>query len=1165
MNGRIVFVCGISVGLCLQLLNAQPPAKTDALTIAVLQKRIKAVQSAAELPAPIKDKVLQYLQDAVERLDIAQQAGEKAIQFEQRTRQVNGLLQTTEGRLKELPASAEPSVVDVETIEELERLVVAREKQIEDPESGLRKQVAELDAEAARRRVRPEEIMNELSEVEERLHEIDAEIEGLATSGEPREVQQAHQWFLIARRQRGESELRALEAESRFYQSPAAADLLQSQQELAVKTLTLKTAELALLQTELGRRRGSEADQRVHQAELVLAQTNSSIKPIAEENLALAKEHRDITNKLHELEHKHETTSTTLNELQKEFDRIQKIVDDVGLTDSIGLLLRQQRAKLMDPRVMRSNLSRRNDVVRECRMRLFQLDADRVALIDLDAAIVKRVAELDVYHDQKSVDSHVRDLLTEQRQLCKSLDAEYTKYFKQLIEMDIIEKRLLELTSRYANYVDERVLWIRTGQSINNETLTRAAPTLAWISDRKLWNSVLDATWQDADRRPMLWMLAAVLLTVWLGLLPFLSSVIQKNGVIAAEISCRDLQPTLRTVFASLGMACGWPLAIWFLSWRLDHTSSAVAFVHSVAAGLQRAATFALPLELLRVICVRGGLAERHFDWPPRLVIGWRRNLSWFLPVGMAAITLIGIIENTADEHRLDSSGRLTFLVFAALSAIFSLLTIRRVRIHATTHDGVVAEDTDMLSERFWKLAPKLAVTVCAGLFVLGWIGYFYTALQLTWRLQSTAWFALGLLVLRATIRRWIALERRRMVVLQDEELMSIAAAGREPGNQSQNAFLFPRWNWPDFRLNLKQIVNQMRSLLDTGFLTLAFIGMWFVWADVMPALNILDRFTLWQTTVEQAVTQNDPASGPSVIKVSRPIRVTAANLGVAMLIVAISIVAGRNIPGLVEVILLEHLSVDAGIRFAATCLVRYAIFLTGMSGAFAQIGIGWNNIQWLVAAASVGLGFGLQEIFCNFVSGIILLFERPMRVGDVVTIGETTGTVSRIRFRATTVVDGDRKELIVPNKEFITGKLLNWTLSDRVNRVGVKVVVDSQSDPQKVRRVLLDIADQQPELLKEPPPTVTLEDMNGGLTFMLRAFLPTLESRGTAIHDLHTEIHKRFRAEGIVMSTPTQELYVHLKDHQSHSSTPPPPHQSVSGIPIKPLPTDFSGNFRRA
>ena len=499
-------------------------------------------------------------------------------------------------------------------------------------------------------------------------------------------------------------------------------------------------------------------------------------------------------------------------------------------------------------------------------------------------------------------------------------------------------------------------------------------------------------------------------------------------------------------------------------------------------------------------------------------------------------------------------------MIFTVMAAIFSQLTIHRVSVVHATDEGAPADDTDPWSERFWQVAPRFAVATCLGLFALGWTGYFYTALQLTWRMQRTAWLAVGLIVIRGMIRRWISLERRRMAVLQDQELQTIAESERVPSSSTHSPFLFPRWNWPDFRLNLKQIVSQMRRLLDTGLITVGVVGLWFVWADVTPALNILDRVTIWETTVEQSV-----VTGDTVQMIKRPKRVTAADLGLATLIIAISVIAGRNIPGLVEVVLVEHLSVDAGTRFAATCLVRYAIFISGVCGAFAQIGVSWGNVQWLVAAGSVGLGFGLQEIFCNFVSGIILLFERPMRVGDVITIGDTTGTISRIRFRATTIVDGDRKELIVPNKEFITGKLLNWTLSDRVNRVGVKVVVSSDNDPNKIRRLLLEIAAQHPNLLREPAPSATLEEINGGLTFMLRGFLPSLDSRSSAIHDLYTVIHDRFQAEGIEMSCPSQEVFLRMERHEAHSSIPQAPHQPTTGSPIKPIPTDFSTAFRRA
>ena len=130
----------------------------------------------------------------------------------------------------------------------------------------------------------------------------------------------------------------------------------------------------------------------------------------------------------------------------------------------------------------------------------------------------------------------------------------------------------------------------------------------------------------------------------------------------------------------------------------------------------------------------------------------------------------------------------------------------------------------------------------------------------------------------------------------------------------------------------------------------------------------------------------------------------------------------------------------DPGTRYAFITICRYLIITVGIIVAFGWLGVPWASYQWLVAAVTVGLGFGLQEIFANFVSGLIVLFEQPIRVGDVVSIGDVTGVVSKIRMRATTVTNWDRHDLIVPNKEFITGRLLNWTLTNTVNRVVIHI-----------------------------------------------------------------------------------------------------------------------------
>ena len=624
MGWRIILVWAMFVGLWSQATFAQQNSKPDGLTIAALQKRIKIVEADQELTGGLRDKVLQYLRDAIERLEIAQEQSEKAERFEKRLSQVPSTLQATERRLELSPKAADPSIALVEDVNELERMVETRTRQLDEPEDGLRKHIEIFETEAAMWRIRPEELVNELAEVDDRLRDIDDELDGLATSGEPRELLQSHQVFLLSRRQRAQSERRALQAEAAWFQSAAAADLVQVQRELASRELAVKIAELDLLQIELGKRRGNEADQRVRQAESVVVQTSSEFKSLAQRNLELAKERRDITIKLQQLEQRHEATTTSLMELEKEFERTQAMVKDIGLTDSIGLLLRQQRAKLLNPRGMRSNLLHRNDIVREVRMRLFELDADRLSLVDLDAASVKYAADLEASNFRKSNSAGLKSLLTDRRQLVKGLDTDYTKYFQHLVDMDNVERRLLDLTSKYADYVDERVLWIRTGQSFGREQFERMRSSIGWITDRPSLRAVVDACRMNAARLPISWAFAVGMIVIWFCCRPLLKSFVQRRGVIAAAITCRDLSPTLQATLLTVVIASGWPLFVWFLGWRIDHSASTVPFVHAVAAGLLRAATFAFPLEVLRVACMRGGLAEQHFDWPERSIVGWR-------------------------------------------------------------------------------------------------------------------------------------------------------------------------------------------------------------------------------------------------------------------------------------------------------------------------------------------------------------------------------------------------------------------------------------------------------------------------------------------------------------------------------------------------------------
>jgi potassium efflux system protein len=283
----------------------------------------------------------------------------------------------------------------------------------------------------------------------------------------------------------------------------------------------------------------------------------------------------------------------------------------------------------------------------------------------------------------------------------------------------------------------------------------------------------------------------------------------------------------------------------------------------------------------------------------------------------------------------------------------------------------------------------------------------------------------------------------------------------------------------------------------------------------VLPALNFLENVQLWSYSSEvEGVTKTFP--------------ITLANLMISIIVVIITVVAAKNLPGVLEVILLNRLSMNSGSRYAFTTICSYAITAIGVIVAFTSIGFKWSSIQWLVAALGVGLGFGLQEIVANFICGLIVLFERPYGVGDTVTIGDISGTVTRIRIRATTILDWDRKDLIVPNKEFITGRLINWSLSDPIIRIKVPVGIAYGSDTELAEKLLLKAARTNPMVLKTPESrAVFLGFGDNSLNFDLRVFINGIDDWIPMLHKLNQTIDREFKKAGVTISFPQRDVHL--------------------------------------
>ena len=246
------------------------------------------------------------------------------------------------------------------------------------------------------------------------------------------------------------------------------------------------------------------------------------------------------------------------------------------------------------------------------------------------------------------------------------------------------------------------------------------------------------------------------------------------------------------------------------------------------------------------------------------------------------------------------------------------------------------------------------------------------------------------------------------------------------------------------------------------------------LWLDIFPNVR-MGNPVVW--TVQDTLTQSsvDAAGQTITSSVAETTPVTALHLLLAAVTLFVAFQLAKLLPALFDALVLQRVSFDEGMEHFSFVLGRCLLFGVGCLVACKLVGVRWHTIQWLAVGLTIGLGFGLQDMVRNLFGGLIVLFEKPARLGDLITVGKVTGRVASQKFRTTVLSDDDGREVIIPNKKFVSEEVVNWMGAGRLSVIPIEVAVTRDERPADICRTLQELVIEQPHVLLTPAPQATL------------------------------------------------------------------------------------------
>lgn len=1085
-------------------------AKTGTLVKpATLEAKIKEAESAGDLDEASRTKLIGLYRRALSFQERAKASDANAAAYRAARKsaaaEAQAIRTKIEQRLKDPPPLG-ITVSDTTPLPEVDQETLKQKADMTAVEAKLNALEEQLTAEAGR----PDVIRQQLTKNRQRNEDIAIALKLPVPAEEQTALTQAKRWSLQSEALALNAEIQELDQE--LLSQPMRLELLEAQRDQSANSLKRIRQRVQMLESMLSSRRVAEATQA--RSEAAEAQRDARgehplVVDLANRNAELGEQLTEMATRLEQVTAEDDLADREAKRIAESLRSTRQKVQLAGLSEALGKILLEQRKELPELSDFRKKAYTRKHEINEAGLQLIGYEEERRSLQNVDEYIDNLAKELPA-DELVLIRDKLETLANNRQELLVKAAATTQSYLRALGELDYAYHNLLDKVEAYNEYLGERLLWVRSMPLPSLQSLRTIPAQLAHLLSPANWYGVAKTTLAQAVRSP-LYLLVLLVVALLLVKARRLRNAIVDLGMKTGKPSTDRFTYTLQTLGLSLLLAAPWPLLLGITGVELGQALDASSFTASVSQALLWVAPVYYYLQSFRTVCIPGGLAEKHFRWDSHSLQLLRRMLVrlmlTFLPAAFIAIIVIN------QESRImgGGTGRVIIVFILLILALFSY------RLFHPRHGALQAyltRNPGTLLARLQRLWLVLSVATPLGLALLAVIGYVFTAAILTNSLIHTLWLILVLVIIQQLVIHWLLVTRRRMALqaaIERRRLRAEEATRETAGTGSEG--LAEQIEEP--AIDLVALGQQTRKLLNMVLAVMGIAGTWFIWSDVLPAFGVLRQYTLWNVT---RVVAGQESLTP----------ITLADTGLAFLIAIITLIAARRFPAFLEIVLLQRLHITAGGRYTATTLSRYTIVATGVIIAISLLGGSWNQIQWLVAALGVGIGFGLQEIVANFICGLIILFERPIRVGDRVSVGESTGIVSRIQIRATTILTWDRQELLVPNKEFITGRLLNWSLTDQVSRLLIPVGVAYGSDIPLAMKIIMQVARENEHVIDDPNPSVTFESFgDNSLLLTLRCFTDVLDYRLQTISTLHEEINRRFNEAGIVIAFPQRDLHI--------------------------------------